>query len=232
MRFIVSSTHSVGRSAPRSSSTRNRRLHHRPQHLEFGRPDRRVVGAADVAQQVARVVKTDHGRRRLVNDLLQDADREVRLADAGWPSAAAPSADGNASTIALRLATACTRDVVVGTRSCPGSSADSAWECWRPRDAAARSAGASTRSARPGGRRRFRRASTRYRRTADTASCSDLSSGASAAWPSAGVFPWRAFRSGGRVRAKGGAGRRSPGASAARRRRARSAAAPLPVPCL
>ena len=56
--------------------------HHRPQHLELGGPDRRIVGAANDAQQIARVVE-QAARRRRIHHLLEDGDGEMRLADAG-----------------------------------------------------------------------------------------------------------------------------------------------------
>ena len=54
--------------------------HHRPQNLELGRADRRVVGAADEPQQIAGVVE-EAARAGRLDDLLQDGDRQVRLAD-------------------------------------------------------------------------------------------------------------------------------------------------------
>jgi len=58
--------------------------HHRPQDLELGGPDRRIVGTADDAQQIAGVVE-EAARPRLVHHLLEDGDGEVRLADARRP---------------------------------------------------------------------------------------------------------------------------------------------------
>ena len=91
IRFIVSSTHSEVFSAPRSSSTSRSAVHHRAQHLELGRADRRVVGAADDAEELARVVEQAARAGRL-DHLLQHGDGEVRLADAGLAFEQQPAA--------------------------------------------------------------------------------------------------------------------------------------------
>ena len=56
-------------------------LHDRPKHLELGRSNRRIVGASNDPEQIARVVEQTARPCRL-DGLLQDGDGEMRLADA------------------------------------------------------------------------------------------------------------------------------------------------------
>ena len=67
--------------------------HHRPQHVELGGADRRIVGAPDDPKEIARVVK-HAARTRRPHDLFQHRDGEVRLAHARRPLEEQTLADG------------------------------------------------------------------------------------------------------------------------------------------
>ena len=67
-------------------------LHHGPKHVHLGNLIHRIVGAADDAQQVARVVE-DAASTAGRDDLTQDRDGQMGLADAGRSQQEQPPID-------------------------------------------------------------------------------------------------------------------------------------------
>ena len=130
MRLSVSSTQSVRPLGPQVVEHEQVGLDHRAQDIPFFGPIGRIVGAANQLQQVARVVE-DAARAFGADDLPEDGDGQVRLADAGWAEQEqAAIDDGERIGQTLPHApSACFSLSLIRLERARDRSADSVWEC-------------------------------------------------------------------------------------------------------